>query len=478
MSITALAARPVDPLPQAQAAAITARIDRLPENRHTWRLAALISLAGMFEVYDLYQTAYVPTGLVRSGIFAQGANGLFGLPDQAAFASATFLGLFIGAIAFASVADRFGRKTIFLWALVGYSLATLAMALQSTVNGILACRLLAGIGLGVELVTIDAYLVEIVPKHMRGKAAAIMHAIAYLAIPLVAFVSYLLIPIDPLGVAGWRWVVLIGAGGALVVWWLRVSLPESPRWLAQHGNIDAAEQIIREMEQRLEQDLVHKLPAPVPAPAPEIVEVSRRASFADIWQPPYRRRTIMLMAFNFFQTIGFFGFTNWLPTLLAAQGHSITKSLLYSAVIAVAYPLWPLLWGFTVAERYERKWQIVVASGATAVLGLIFAMLTVPSLLMVCGALIVGANTLMSYAYHPYQAELYPTEVRARAVGFVYSFGRLSTVFTSFIIAFLLKEFGASGVFVFISFSMFVVMASIGFYGPLTRGRSLEDIAR
>ena len=474
MSITALAARPADPLPHAQAAAITARIDRLPENRHTWRLAVLISLAGMFEVYDLYQTAYVPTGLVRAGIFSEGARGLFGLPDQAAFASATFLGLFIGAIAFASVADRFGRKKIFLWALVGYSLATLAMALQSSVNGILACRLLAGIGLGVELVTIDAYLVEIVPKHMRGKAAAIMHAIAYLAIPLVALLSYLLIPVDPLGVAGWRWVVLIGAGGALPVWWLRANLPESPRWLAQHGNIEAAEQIIREMEQCLEQDLGHKLPEP----APGIVEVSPRASLREIWQPPYRRRTLMLMAFNFFQTIGFFGFTNWLPTLLAAQGHSITKSLLYSAVIAVAYPLWPLLWGFTVAERYERKWQIVVASGATAVLGLIFAMLPAPSLLIACGTLIVGANTLMSYAYHPYQAELYPTEMRARAVGFVYSFSRLSTVFTSFMIAFLLKEFGAPGVFVFISFSMCVVMGSIGFYGPLTRGRSLEEITR
>jgi putative MFS transporter len=186
----------------------------------------------------------------------------------------------------------------------------------------------------------------------------------------------------------------------------------------------------------------------------------------------------MLMAFNFFQTIGFFGFTNWLPTLLAAQGHSITKSLFYSAVIAVAYPFWPLLWSFTVAERYERKWQIVVASGATAVLGLIFAMLTVPSLLIVCGTLIVGANTLMSFAYHPYQAELYPPEVRARAVGFVYSFSRLSTVFTSFMIAFLLREFGAPGVFALISFSMFVVMASIGIYGPRTRGRSLEDIAR
>lgn len=474
MSITAIADRPADPLPHAHAALITARIDRLPENRHTWRLAGLISLAGMFEVYDLYQTAYVPAGLVRAGIFSEGPRGLFGLPDQAAFASSTFLGLFIGAIAFASVADRFGRKKIFLWALVGYSLATLAMALQSTVSGILACRLLAGIGLGVELVTIDAYLVEIVPKHMRGKAAAIMHAIAYLAIPLVAFVSYLLIPVDPYGVAGWRWVVLIGAGGAVAVWWLRVNLPESPRWLAQHGDVEAADRILSEMEQRIMRDLGHALPAP----APGIVETSRRASFAEIWQPPYRRRTIMLMAFNFFQTIGFFGFTNWLPALLAAQGHSITKSLLYSAVIAVAYPLWPLLWGFTVAERYERKWQIVVASGATAVLGLVFAVLTVPLLLMVCGTLIVGANTLMSYAYHPYQAELYPTEVRARAVGFVYSFSRLSTVFTSFIIAFLLREFGAPGVFVLISFSMIVVMASIGFYGPLTRGRSLEDITR
>ncbi|WP_312016650.1 MFS transporter [Bradyrhizobium sp. BR 10261] len=474
MSITAIADRPAEPLPHAHAAAITARIDRLPENRHTWRLAALISLAGMFEVYDLYQTAYVPTGLVRSGIFSEGAKGLFGLPDQAAFASSTFLGLFIGAIGFASVADRFGRKTIFLWALVGYSIATLVMALQSTANGILACRLLAGIGLGVELVTIDAYLVEIVPKQMRGKAAAIMHAIAYLALPLVAFVSYLLIPLDPLGVASWRWVVLIGAGGAAFVWWLRVNLPESPRWLAQHGNIEAADRIVSEIERQLEQDLGHALPAP----APEIVDVSRRASFAEIWQPPYRQRTIMLMAFNFFQTIGFFGFTNWLPTLLAAQGHSITRSLLYSAVIAVAYPLWAVLWGFTVAERYERKWQIVVASGATAVLGLIFAMLTVPSLLILCGTLIVGANTLMSYAYHPYQAELYPTEVRARAVGFVYSFSRLSTVFTSFIIAFLLRDFGAQWVFLSISLSMFVVMGSIGIYGPRTRGRSLEDIAR
>ena len=136
------------PLPSPTAAAdITARIDRLPESRHIWQLVGLLSLAGMFEVFDLYQTAYIPTGLVRAGIFSDGAKGFFGLPDQATFAASTFLGLFIGAIALASVADRFGRRRIFVWALVAYSFATLAMALQSTANGIFLCRLLAGIGL-------------------------------------------------------------------------------------------------------------------------------------------------------------------------------------------------------------------------------------------------------------------------------------------------------------------------------------------
>jgi putative MFS transporter len=459
---------------KADASAITARIDRLPENRHTWWLVALLSLAGMFEVYDLYQTAYVPAGLVRAGIFSAGARGLFGLPDQAAFAASCFLGLFVGAAGFSFLADRFGRRRIFVWALIAYSIATLAMALQSTVHGIFACRFLAGIGLGVELATLDAYLVEIVPKHMRGKAAAMTQAIAFLAIPLLAFVSYLLIPIDPYGISGWRWVVLIGSSGAIVIWWLRMGLPESPRWLAQHGQSDVADRIVADLELRVEADLGYRLPAPQPT----VPEIRHSASFAEIWQPPYRQRTVMLMVFNFFQTIGFFGFTNWLPTLLAAQGHSVTKSLLYSAIISTAYPLWSLLWSLTVAERYERKWQIVTASGVTAVLGLIFSVLTDPSLLIACGVFIVGANTLMSYAYHPYQAELYPTHVRARAVGFVYSFSRLSTIFTSFIVALLLREFGAPGVFVFISLSMLVVMVSIGVYGPRTRGRSLEEIAR
>src|SRR5947209_12202768 len=96
-----------------EAAALTARLDRLPASRHVWRLVVLLSLGGCFEMYDLFLTAYVSPALIRSGIFHEGDEGLFGVSDQAAFASVTFAGLFVGTLVFASVADRFGRRVVF-----------------------------------------------------------------------------------------------------------------------------------------------------------------------------------------------------------------------------------------------------------------------------------------------------------------------------------------------------------------------------
>ncbi|SJZ36243.1 MFS transporter, putative metabolite:H+ symporter [Enhydrobacter aerosaccus] len=455
-----------------QAESISARIDRLPECRAVWAFPIVASFAGIFEVYDLYETAYLPLGLAHDGIFTGGHSGLLGITDQATFAAATFFGMFLGSLIFSSVSDRFGRRPIFLWALVGYSVASLAMAGQTTAIGVNLCRLLAGVGLGVELVTIDTYLVEIVPKTFRGKVFAIFHFVAYLGIPLLALLAYFLIPISPFGVSGWRWIAVIGGSGAMVVWWLRRKLPESPRWLAQQGRIAEAEALLTALERRVEAELRR----PLSIPLPTAFVPPRDGAFTDIFRPPLMRFTIMLLVFNFFQTIGFFGFTNWLPTLLAAQGHSVTKSLLYSLAVAVSFPIWPLLWSFTVADRFERKWLIVFSSGVTAGLGLLFSILTSGPLLVACGVLIAGANTLLSFSYHPYQAELYPTHIRARAVGFVYSFSRLSTVLTSYLIAFFLTNTGPTGVFVFISISMLLVMLSIGLFGPRTRGRALEEI--
>jgi putative MFS transporter len=98
-------------------------------------------------------------------------------------------------------------------------------------------------------------------------------------------------------------------------------------------------------------------------------------------------------------------------------------------------------------------------------------------LLIFFGIVITTSNNMLSYAYHAYQAELFPTRVRARAVGFVYSFSRLSTVFTSLMIGFFLQNFGNGGVFGFIAFAMVVVMISIGAFGPRTSGLALEEIS-
>jgi putative MFS transporter len=205
----------VNLLPSADA--IGPRLDRLPMSRPVWRLVWLLSLGGCFEFYDLLMTAYVSPGLVAAGIFRTGAQGLFGLSDQAAFASATFAGLFIGTVAFARVADRFGRRTIFSGALLWYTVATTIMAVQHTAVALDAWRFVAGVGIGVELVTIDAYLVEIVPAPARGRVFAVNQAIQFTAVPVVAFACWILVPRTLFHVAGWRWVVLFGAVAAVVV---------------------------------------------------------------------------------------------------------------------------------------------------------------------------------------------------------------------------------------------------------------------
>ena len=107
---------------QAPAAGILARLDRLPATRHVWQLVAVISLGGMFELYDLFMTAYVIPGLVKAGLLSDVAVGIFKGP--ALFVAATFGGLFIGTFVFGYVADKYGRRTIFTYSMLWYSLAT------------------------------------------------------------------------------------------------------------------------------------------------------------------------------------------------------------------------------------------------------------------------------------------------------------------------------------------------------------------
>jgi putative MFS transporter len=459
---------------KARAAAILARLDRLPSTPHVWRMIAILSLGGMFELYDLFMTAYVVPGLVKAGLLKDVAVGIFAGP--ALFVAATFTGLFIGTMFFGYVADKYGRRTIFTFSMLWYSAATLVMAFQSTGLGVCLWRLIAGIGIGVELVTIDTYLSELVPKAIRGRSFAFNQAVQFSVVPFVAFVAYLLVPISPFGFDGWRWVVLIGSTGALAVWVIRLGLPESPRWLLNQGRLDEAEAITSAIEAKVIADLGGKS---LPAPADHAVEnLQPIGRLGEIFEPAYRSRTIMLMIFQFFQTFGYYGFAAWVPTLIAQQtGINLGASLLYSFIIAIANPFGPLL-GMSFADKCERKWQVVGAAVCIGVFGMLFAYQSTMPLLVLFGVLITLSNNVLSYSFHNYQAELYPARVRARAVGFTYSLSRISAVFASFIIAFFLQNAGTKGVFGLIAVAMTIVVISIGGWGPRTLNRQLEEISR
>jgi putative MFS transporter len=191
--------------PAQQAALLMARFNRLPASRYLWRLIALLSLCGFFEIYEIALTSTLSPGLIRAGVFNADARGLFGLTDQASFAAATFLGLFIGTSLFAAVADRLGRRAILIGSLVWYIAATTLMAAQNTAISVDLWRFIAGVGVGVQLVTIDSYIAEWVPKDRRGKAFAINYGLMYMAVPVAALLSWLLLPGAPLGISGWRY---------------------------------------------------------------------------------------------------------------------------------------------------------------------------------------------------------------------------------------------------------------------------------
>jgi putative MFS transporter len=454
------------------ASLITARLDRLPMTRHIWVLVMLIALGGIFEVYDLFFTGYIAPGLFAEKILTPTTTSLFGMNGLASFIAALFTGLFIGTIAFAFVADKFGRRAIFTYSLLWYSACTLILAFQNTALGINLWRLIAGIGIGVELVTIDTYISELVPKSGRGKAFAFQQGIGFIAVPLVSFLAWLLVPLAPLGVSGWRWVVIIGSTGALVVWIIRWRLPESPRWLAQHGRLAEAERVIGAIEARVAAEHGRALPPP----APPVPEEPGHGRYAEAFAPAYLSRTIMMIVVSFGSTIGFYGFANWVPTLLIAKGIVVTKSLEYTFIIAFAFPLFALI-STSFADRMERKAQVALSSLGMAVVGVIFSLQSLPLALIVLGAVQTMLLTWLSFSYHNYMAEIYPTRIRARAVGFVYSWSRFSAIFSGFFIAFFLKSFGVLGVFVMIGGAMVIVAAAIALFGPRTNQLALEEIA-
>src|SRR6202166_2553395 len=269
---------------------ISQRLESLPGSVYLWRLVILLSLGGCFEIYDLFLTGYIAPGLNKSGLLTTTTQAFFGFSGIGAFVVATFAGLFVGTFFLGFLADRFGRRSIFTYALLGYTAASVIMACQTSSGGLLLWRFIAGIGIGVEIITIDAYITELVPSWMRGRAFAVNQAVMFVAVPVVAFLAWWLVPLAPYGVDGWRWVVLIGAAASMMIWVLRLLVPESPRWLARHGRTEEAIKVLRKLEASTGAAAARPERMPDASPARRV----REASFADLFRPPYLSLVVLL----------------------------------------------------------------------------------------------------------------------------------------------------------------------------------------
>jgi len=405
-------------------------------------LVARISAGGWFEAYDLFMTSYIALGLYREKLFAPLGQGPAGF---ATFVGAGFAGMFAGTMLFGWVSDRFGRRATFAWSLIFYSLTTLFMSLSGSALAIDFWRLLAGVGIGVQIITIDAYVSEIAPAADRGRLIALSQAVTFTAVPVVAFLAAWLVPLDlHVGTAlipGWRVVAAIGAAGALIAWQLRRGLPESDIWERSR-----------------------------------FISTATVSPIAEIFAPALRVRTLMLVAFNVLQTFGYYGFTSWVTTLLYQEHIEFVHSLEYTAVIALANPFGPIVAMFF-ADRVERKWQIAALAIVIAIAGLAFGAARSPVAIIMWGIAIALSINWFSSAFHAYQAELYPTRIRAQGVGFVYSFGRLSAIGVGYAVAAVTRGFGTQGVFVMIAAAMIVVGLIVAAFGPRTNRLELDAIA-
>jgi putative MFS transporter len=209
--------------------------------------------------------------------------------------------------------------------------------------------------------------------------------------------------------------------------------------------------------------------------APAASSPAERGTFAELWRPPYLQRTVMLVLFQTLQTIGFYGFGNWAPTFLLKRGFSLVHSLQYTMLIALVSPIGPILCAWT-SDRLERKWTIVLLALLVAVLGLGFGNASTPTMVVAFGALLTLCNYWFSAAFHAFQAELFPTRIRATGVGFTYSWSRLSAAFSSLLIGAVLLH-GVPAVFALLAAAMTGVAVIVAVLGPRTNRMTLEELS-
>jgi putative MFS transporter len=431
------------------------RLDRLPISSFHYRIFWLIGAGMFFDGYDLYVGASVLGAAVQSkfAVLAQ-------VPQ---FISWTFVGMTIGSVVAGFLGDRFGRRFTYQFNLMVFGLASFAASAAPSMEWLIAARFVMGLGLGAEIVVGYSTMTEFVPPASRGRWMAFMAFIVVAGFPATSIISTFVIP-----VFGWRPMFAIAGVGALVVWYLRKSLPESPRWLETNGRVEEAEKLMQDIER----EASGGQPLPPPAPAVPVPAASFGTLFGAALFPRLVVGSVVLITIN---TL-IFGFVNWLPTFFGQQGISIARSLTYTMVLASGSLVGCAI-GAWAADAFGRKPTIIGASLLSIVAGAIYPfMVDATALLSVGFVLIVGIYVLTAVLYGIYTSELFPTEVRLRGNGLCNMLGRGATVVSPFIVLALFKSYGLQGVLGLMIGLLIVQILVVAIWGIETNRKGLEAL--
>jgi MFS transporter, putative metabolite:H+ symporter len=434
-----------------------ARLDRLPISSFHRRIMWLIGIGMFFDGFDIYVAATVLGAMLKSGFSTMGQN--------AQFVSVTFIGMMLGSFLTGFLGDRYGRRFTYQANLAIFGLASLAAAFAPSIGVLILFRFIMGVGLGAENVVGYSTMTEFIPPRVRGKWLGGMSVFVVSGLPITALVGTLVIP-----GFGWRTMFVLGGLGAMVVWYLRKALPESPRWLESIGRTDEADAILRGVENEVA--LQHgALPSPASAPP-----VNPSRSLASLLSPLLLPRMIVGAVTLIVVNTLIFGFVTWLPAFFVQGGRSIATSFGYSLVMSIGAPIGSAIGAFT-SDSWGRKTTIIGASLVTILIGSFYPFIKDPVVLLIVGFLLmIPIYVLVTLLFAIYIPELFPTEVRLRASGICNTFGRGATIITPFLVVALFRSYGIGGVLCLMIGLLIVQIFVVLFLGVEPKNRRLEEI--
>jgi MFS transporter, putative metabolite:H+ symporter len=433
------------------------RLDRLPLSSFHRRIMLLIGTGMFFDGFDIYVAATVLGATLQSGFSTMAQN--------AQFMSVTFVGMMLGSLLTGFLGDRYGRRFTYQANLAIFGATCVASAFAPSMRILTGLRFLMGIGLGAENVVGYSTLTEFVPPQARGRWLGLLNVIVVTGLPVAALLGRLIIPWF-----GWRVMFALGGIGALVVWYLRKSLPESPRWLESVGRTAEAEALLRSIEEE-----VSSKTGPLRVPvAPE--SSHRSWNFSCLLTPVLFPRMFVGITTLIAMNSLIFGFVTWLPSFFVQQGLGIVTSFNYSLIMSLGAPLGSAMGAWT-ADFWGRKPSIIGASSVAIVLGAIYPFIRNPNVLMAAGFLLmIFIYILVSVLFAIYIPELFPTGVRLRAAGICNTFGRGATILTPFLTVALFKLYGIGGVLSVVIVLLILQIVVVALFGVEPKMRRLEEL--